>query len=495
MNSIGFYGLTPQEFEADYENFIKYVYADHREYVNSIVRQAFNDHQPYRFFHKTASADGNIRILSATGKVITDADGNVIRMSGTAQDVTEQKKYEEELKLSEERFFRIFDNNPVPMSLSEIGNSKIRYANNRFYNSFGYTKEEVIGRSSEELNLMDPEENKRVVKLIFEYLLEDRPLVEVRALSKEEKEALLLKLKQSEKMKDFEILYTRKNGEKFPALVSYEVIRIGVDSYTVTSYHDIAERKKAEALLRSQNDKLERMNKELESFTYISSHDLQEPLRKIQTFASRITEKEENNLSDYGKDMFNRMQDSAKRMQTLIQDLLAYSRTGTKERKFETTDLNEIIAEVKEDLKEELGEKHATIEANQLCDADIIPFQFRQLMHNLIGNSLKFSKQNGAPHIQITSEIATGSALRNPKLSPQNRYCHITVSDNGIGFEQQYGEKIFEVFQRLHGKEEYNGTGIGLSIVKKIVENHNGIITAKGQPNKGATFDIYIPAT
>ncbi len=489
------YGLTPQEFKADYESYLKYVHPDDREYVNSIVQQAFKDHQPYAFFHKAECADGKVRILSSTGKVFTDSVGNVIRMSGTAQDVTEQKKYEEELKVSEERFYKIFDSNPVPMSLSEIKTNKIKYANNLFYNAFGYTKEEVIGNSSEELNLMDPEEYKRVIDLIFGYLHENRSLAEVQALSKEETETLLLRLKQSEKMKDFEICYTRKNGETFPAIVSFELIRIGTESYTVTSYLDITERKKSETLLKNQNDQLEKMNKELESFAYVSSHDLQEPLRKIQTFASRITEKEENNLSDYGKDMFNRMQDAAKRMQTLIQDLLAYSRTNTTERKFEITDLNEIIAEVKEDLKEELQEKHAIIEANQLCDANIIPFQFRQLLHNLIGNSLKFSNPNHPPLIQIKSEIANGMKLKNEKLSPQNKYCHITVSDNGIGFEEQYNEKIFEVFQRLHGKNEYNGTGIGLSIVKKIVENHNGIITAKGELNKGATFDIYIPAT
>lgn len=227
--------------------------------------------------------------------------------------------------------------------------------------------------------------------MIFGYLHENRSLAEVQALSKEKTETLLLRLKQSEKMKNFEICYTRKNGEKFPALISFEIIRIGTESYTVTSYQDITQRKKSETLLKNQNDQLEKMNKELESFAYISSHDLQEPLRKIQTFASRIKEKEENNLSESGKHMFNRMHDAAKRMQTLIQDLLAYSRSSTTEPMLETTDVNVIIAQVKEDLKEELNDKHAKIDANHLGNAEIIPFQFRQLMHNLISNSLKFS--------------------------------------------------------------------------------------------------------
>ena len=247
--------------------------------------------------------------------------------------------------------------------------------------------------------------------------------------------------------------------------------------------------------LQQFNIELERKNKELESFAYISSHDLQEPLRKIQTFATRIIEKEYEVLSESGKDNFKRMQDAAKRMQTLIQDLLIYSKTNATERNFEQIDLNKVIDEVKEDLSEELKDKHAIIETTGLCDVKIIPFQFRQLMHNLIGNALKFSVHNIPPYIKIKSEIAKGAKFNNEKLNPKNKYCHITVSDNGIGFEQQYNEKIFEVFQRLHGKSQYNGTGIGLAIVKKIVENHEGIITASSELNKGATFDIYIPVT
>lgn len=245
--------------------------------------------------------------------------------------------------------------------------------------------------------------------------------------------------------------------------------------------------------LAKKNIDLENMNKELQSFAYISSHDLQEPLRKIQTFASRIKEKEENNLSEQGKNYFNRMQEAANRMQTLIQDLLAYSRTNIEERKFEKTHLGKIIDEVKEDLSEELKEKFATIEATELCDANIIPFQFRQLLHNLIGNALKFSNPAQPPHIKINSKIVNGLKLEIDNFLPFKNYCHISVTDNGIGFEPQFSNKIFEIFQRLHAMTDYKGTGIGLAIVKKIVDNHNGFVTATGETNKGATIDIYIP--
>ncbi len=245
-------------------------------------------------------------------------------------------------------------------------------------------------------------------------------------------------------------------------------------------------------------------NKELLTFTYASSHDLQEPLRKIQTFISVILQKENENLSEIGKTNFLKVSSAAKRMQQLIMDLLDFSRVNTSERKFEKTDLNIIIEEVKSELNEMIKEKQATIEVTELIPCHIIPFQIRQLMHNLIGNSLKFSQPGTPVHILIKNKIINGSTLNSldintkagqEKFSSVKEYCHITIKDNGIGFEPHFSERIFEVFQKLHEKEVYAGTGIGLAIVKKIVENHNGIITATSELKEGATFDIYIPTS
>lgn len=242
------------------------------------------------------------------------------------------------------------------------------------------------------------------------------------------------------------------------------------------------------------NQALEKMNKELESFTFISSHDLQEPLRKIQTLAGRILEKEHQNLSDSGKNYFRLMQNAAQRMQTLILDLLAFSRISVAERTFEITDLNIIIEDVKKELKDAIAEKNAVIELKDICEVNIIRFQFRQLLHNLISNALKFSNSNTLPHIVIECCTKNFSESTIANLIPHKDYCHISFTDNGIGFEPEFSKKVFEVFQKLHGKDEYAGTGIGLAIVKKIVENHNGIITATSELEKGTTFDIYIPA-
>lgn len=294
----------------------------------------------------------------------------------------------------------------------------------------------------------------------------------------------------------------RKDGTFFWANVTItavhnaegEVIGFSKVTHDLTEKKETSEQLEANAMqLEQKNAELQKMNKELESFAYISSHDLQEPLRKIQTFSSRILEKDYESLSESAKDNFLRMQGAAKRMQVLIEDLLVYSRTSDTERKYVKSDLRKLIDDVKEDLIEELQSKNATIEVGEMGKADVIPFQFRQLIQNLMSNSLKFSKDNVPPIITITNEVHKGSYFNLEKLRPDVEYCHIRFTDNGIGFDSDYREKIFEVFQRLHGKSEYVGTGIGLAIVKKIVENLNGMISATSEIGHGATFDVYFP--
>lgn len=247
--------------------------------------------------------------------------------------------------------------------------------------------------------------------------------------------------------------------------------------------------------LAEKNNELEKMVKELEAFAYVSSHDLQEPLRKIRTFAGRILEKEAPNLSETGKNYFHLMQSSAERMQVLIQDLLAFSRISLADRKFETIEINKLVEEVKEEFKERIQETEAVVEILGSCKLHVISFQFRQVLQNLISNALKFAKPGVPPHITIESTTVKSDKVDFVKLMPKKEYNRVTISDNGIGFEAEYTDKIFKVFEKLHSKDEYAGTGIGLAIVKKIVENHNGFITAKSEVSKGTKFDIFIPAT
>ena len=180
-------------------------------------------------------------------------------------------------------------------------------------------------------------------------------------------------------------------------------------------------------------------------------------------------------------------------MQTLINDLLAYSRTNTTQRKFVNSDLNQVVKETLEMLKEEVQDRDATIEIQNLCEVNIIPFQFRQLIQNLVSNSLKFSIPGQKPHITISCDFIKYDESSSIDFILNTDHHHISIIDNGIGFEPQYKDKIFDIFQRLNDRKEYSGTGIGLTIARKIVENHNGIITGTGKLNHGAQFDIYLP--
>ncbi|MEP7169228.1 MAG: PAS domain S-box protein [Bacteroidota bacterium] len=486
-------GLTLEQINKD--GWIQIVHPDDRENNIKEWMRSITTGKDFLFEHRFRRHDGIYHWQLSRAVPQKDEQGKIQMWVGTSTDIQEQKNFtvelekqvkertkelnllNESLKKSEERYH---------LMVEEVQDYAILYLNREgIVENWNEGVEKIKGYKAHEI----------IGKSFFNFYTEaDR--------KNNLPQTLLSQAAKTGKAVQ-EGWRVRKDGSLFWASVVITAVHndkkelIGFSKVT----HDLTEKKAADDKLKhnamqleQKNLELEKINKELQSFAYISSHDLQEPLRKIQTFSSHILNKEHGNLSENGKDNFKRIQSAAQRMQTLIEDLLTYSRTNTTERKFENTDLNKIIDQVKEDLREDLKEKQATIEATGLCELNIIPFQFRQLMNNLIGNSLKFSFPDNPAHIKIKSETESGIKFNNQKLSSDKKYCHISVSDNGIGFEQQYSEKIFEVFQRLHGKSEYRGTGIGLSIVKKIVENHGGVIIAKSELNKGATFDIFIPA-
>jgi PAS domain S-box-containing protein len=265
---------------------------------------------------------------------------------------------------------------------------------------------------------------------------------------------------------------------------------------------DLTERKLAEDRLRvyatqleHKNNELERSNNELSSFSYVASHDLQEPLRKIQAFGNLILEHDAQMISDTGKDYFNRMIKAAARMQSLIDSLLEFSRITTTQKEFEQTDLNELLQDVLKEMRERIKDTHTTVTASRLPVVPVIPFQFKQLLSNLISNSIKYSKEGVDPVIEITAKLLPEGTLTINEAQAGMPYLEFSVCDNGIGFELEHAEKVFELFQRLHGKNEYSGSGIGLAICKKIAENHGGFMTAEGKPGKGANFQFYMPVS
>ncbi|QEK52382.1 hypothetical protein FYC62_12515 [Pedobacter aquae] len=257
--------------------------------------------------------------------------------------------------------------------------------------------------------------------------------------------------------------------------------------------HDISEIKAAQKDLESKVDELNRSNQDLEQFAYVASHDLQEPLRKIRAFGDRLQNKYAQEISEEGLDYIKRMQSASERMQTLIDDLLTYSRVTRGDEGFEEVDLHEQIQMTLENLEFAIEKKGATIDMMVNHTVKAIPGQIRQLFQNLFSNAIKFSKENVAPVIEVKSEIISGSLLNMPGIYPNKDYCVIKIKDNGIGFDPQYGDKIFALFQRLHTRNEYEGTGIGLAVCKKIVEKHDGFIQADSKPGEGTQFTIILP--
>jgi PAS domain S-box-containing protein len=245
--------------------------------------------------------------------------------------------------------------------------------------------------------------------------------------------------------------------------------------------------------LEETNRQLLETNQELESFNFIASHDLQEPLRKIRLYADRILLDNSNTIPITARTNVERMSLAARRMQQLIEDFLSFSRTVAMEKVFEKTDLNALLDDVKTELSDLLAKKNGRINVTKLPVLNIIPFQFRQLMINIIGNSIKYAKEDVSLVVNVSGDVVSGADIQDAGISPDQSYWRIRFSDNGIGFEQEYAKKIFEVFQRLHPKDNYSGTGIGLSIVKKITENHKGIITAHGVLGEGAVFCVFLP--
>jgi PAS domain S-box-containing protein len=256
---------------------------------------------------------------------------------------------------------------------------------------------------------------------------------------------------------------------------------------------DLTEKKANERAMEEKNKELERSNVELASFSYAASHDLQEPLRKIQTFISRILQLDNGNFSSAGKDYFLRITKAAVRMQDLIDSLLNYSRITNADKMLVPTDLNEMVNQTRENLQELIEDNDAVIEAITLPTVKVIPQQFQQLLANIISNAIKYKKENVKPVIIIRAAKVPLTEVETDLPTYAQSYWKISITDNGIGFDPQYSERIFELFQRLHGRDEYEGTGIGLAICKKIVENHNGIITTQSELGKGSTFNIYLP--
>jgi len=415
--------------------------------------------------------------------------GEIFGFSKVTKDLTEKKTADDklvnfadelmfsnnELKRSEERYHRMIAEvkDYAIILLDKKGIIQNWNVGAEFIK--GYTTEEAVGKSFEMFYSQDDQKNKVPNKLL--------------------EEAARMGRVTSEGWR------VRKDGTKFwgsiviTALHDSENNIIGFSKVT----RDLTERKKSEdqsredaVELERKNRALERVNAEISSFAYVASHDLKEPLRKIQTFASRIPENIDN--PEAVMDLLNKISGSASRMQKLMEDLLTYSQLSATNGLLQKIDLNIVIEAVLKDLELSIVDKHAQLKIDVLPAINGIAFQLEQLFLNLISNALKFSKVDVPPVITIKCSTLQGKEIPLGLSNDLKKYYKITVADNGIGFLEEHSQKIFDVFQKLHDKRAFAGSGVGLAIVKRIMENHNGLIMAEGKPNEGATFTLFFSA-
>jgi PAS domain S-box-containing protein len=477
------YGLTIGE-EITFDRFISFIHPEDKEQMYEQLKESSQTGVGHELDFRIIREDGSTRIIRRNTEVFKDDKGKPYKVSGTGQDITKEIFLDKEIKEREEDFGQLIKNAPDTIIVIDEA-SKVLLWNPKASEIFGLKSDEAIGKNL--TNLIIPERYQLFHKNGMDKLLEVGKKVSLN--------------------KTIEVIAKNALGiEFYISLTISQSLQKGKTVF-ITFIRDISYEKKIKAeleikteqlaelnvSLEQKNIALEKSNKELTSFSYVASHDLQEPLRKIKTFSNLLLEKEKN-MSEDGKVCFDRIIFSVGRMQKLIDDLLTFSRTEIYEKTLKSVDLNLVLSEIKTLHNEAIKEDKLVITSNELPVIHAVPFQIQQLFENIISNSIKYSKTGKRTEVNISSKIINDEDDALFLSSVKSRNFHkISISDNGIGFDQKYSEKIFEIFQRLHGKNEYSGTGIGLSICKKIVENHKGFIYAHSKINEGATFEIYLP--
>lgn len=458
----------------------------HKDDVHEIVEKAFDlalQTSIYSYEARVVWSNNTIHWIRTTGKVIFDKHGIPDRMLGTILDITEQVMARRSEEEKEARFRKLVKGLPFAVYMCNA-DGYIDFYNDAAVVLWG--REPVLGAEKwcGSFKLLDPRSN--IVPR--DQSCTARALRENRAMTGE-------------------AIVVRPDGERRHILSNPQPLydASGKATGAMNAVIDITDQRlSAERLekmieertinLKNANMALERSNEELEQFAFVTSHDLQEPLRKINTFAHMLYDKSEEVLNDEAKKYIDKITYSAQRMSRLINDLLNFSRLNRSDEKFTNVDLNEVMNDIKSDFELLINQKNAVVYYNNMPVIKAIPLQMNQLLYNLVSNALKFTNPAKQPVIHVTCHaLPADEILQYSSLQPSLPYCEIKVSDNGIGFKQEYAQKIFEIFQRLNDKNAYEGTGIGLALCNKIVMNHDGLIFANSEENMGTDFHIFLP--
>ncbi len=416
--------------------------------------------------------------VKAWGKVIFNEAGKPVRLTGTILDITEEKATMLALRSSEKRFRTLADTLPAMVWIGDAA-GQLYYFNKSVYEYSGFSPEELAKLGW--LEIVHPDDRDENVRFWMESIQSGNPFL------------------FEHRFRRHDGVYRWQLSRAVPQYNEEGQIEMWVGSSTDIHEHKVftdeleAQVEERTQELKKSNEALLNSNTELAQFAYVASHDLQEPLRKIQTFATMVADMEKTRLSERGTEILQRLRSTAERMQQLVLDLLSYSRVNKMDNHFAKTDLAYLLDTIIQQLEEGIEQRKIEFRQDALPVIWAIPFQMEQLFTNLLSNAIKFSDPSKNPLIQIRYKKWEPGELTGENLHPDWSYHVIEVADNGIGFDNSYREKIFQVFQRLHGKESFPGTGIGLAICKKIVDNHQGEIIATGETGQGASFRIYLP--
>ncbi len=473
------YELEPQSIDTS-PTIGLYNHPEDEAIIRDTIKASLENQKPFDFNYRIILKQGRVKTLNARGEVKRREDGQPGMIFGTVQDVTEQKNVERQLKDYHEFVEKITDVTPSIIAAYNIHSGQFFFINDAIEKLLGYSSAKVMEEGAAFMaSIVHPDDIQALMEK------NNRALEEANLLADTDTEPIVeFKYRMLNKRGEYRWFHTY--GTIFERDASGQVVSVLNISVDITAQEE------TEQALYRKNLLLQQSNTSLEEYAYVASHDLKEPLRKISTFSDRLLNSQQIVLNEDGKIYLDKIAAAANRMQKMINDLLSVA-TILGNKAYEPADLNVLMSEAIQPLDHKIEEMGAVIEVDALPELEVVPSQFRQLFQNLIGNALKFARPDTQLLIKITHKIIGQKAGEQFGLTKAKNYLQIEIEDNGIGFDNQYAGKIFAIFQRLHGKSEYEGTGIGLAICKKIVENHNGVIFAKGMPGIGTIFTIVIP--
>jgi PAS domain S-box-containing protein len=448
-------------------NMVDLTHPEDKSEVGQIMAKIIqNREDTFDFQQRLVTADNNSIWVNFSGALIWNENGQIEFGIGISENVTEQRNAQQALEESIETFRGFMSQSTDGIMLSD-DEGRITEWSTGMENNTGIPAEEAIGQYVWEVQYqLAPHEHKSRVssdqlKSLYETFIQD--------------------VIDGSKHQMTETKIEKPGGEQRSIQIVTFPIQTDNGMLVGGIHRDITEQKRAQQSLQDLMTDLDRSNKELEQFAYIASHDLQEPLRKIQTFGDRLKAKYLDVLDERGQDFLSRMGDAADRGQKMVEALLLYSRVTTQGKPFIKTDLNQILDNVLSDLEVQIKNQKGQIEVGVLPTLEADPSQMQQLFQNLISNAMKFHQLDQPPEVKVYC------------TNGEDNLVQINVTDQGIGFDESYSDQIFQPFQRLHGRSEFEGNGIGLSICRKITERHGGEITVQSQPGQGSTFTVHLP--